>query len=74
MILRHTCIRAGDDDDLSCQIRDVLYVKLALGRESLTDDRSNNAHVRLGGKGICYTYQPFKHRTAAVMTMMRRRG
>lgn len=50
MILRHTCIRAGDDDDLSCQIRDVLYVKLALGRESLTDDRSNNAHVRLGGR------------------------
>ena len=23
-ILQHTCIRAGDDDDLSGQIRDVL--------------------------------------------------
>ena len=35
MILQHTSIRAGDDDDLSGQIRDVLYVELALGRENL---------------------------------------
>ena len=35
MILQHTCIRAGDDDDLSGQIRDVLYTELALRWESL---------------------------------------
>ena len=35
MILQNTCICAGDDDDLSAQIRDVLYIELALGWEKL---------------------------------------
>ena len=45
MNLQHTRVRAGNDDDLSAQIRDVLWVELALRRESLFEDRSNNAHV-----------------------------
>ena len=44
MILQHTCIRAGDDDDLSGQIRDVLQIEPALRWERLFENRSNNAH------------------------------
>ena len=44
MILQHTCIPAGDDYDLSGQIRDVLWFELARGRKNLFEDRSNNAH------------------------------
>ena len=35
MILQRTCIPAGNDDDLSGQIRDVVYAELAPGRKGL---------------------------------------
>ena len=44
MISQRTCIRAGDDDNFPCQIRDIIYFELALGREYLWDDWINNAH------------------------------
>ena len=44
MILKHTCICASDDDDLSGQIGYIFYIELALGRETLVNYRRNNAH------------------------------
>ena len=68
MVTQHTCIRASDDDDLSGQIRDVLWAKLALGRETLSDDRSNkldNAHGlfrRIERMGMLHiNIFPYKH-------------
>ena len=43
-ILGHTCISTGDDKDFSKQIRDVLYIELAFGRETLVEKRRNDTH------------------------------
>ena len=44
MILQRTCIPAGNDDDLSGQIRDVVYAELAPGRKGLWDKGICDAH------------------------------
>ena len=42
--MQRTCIPAGDDDDLSGQIRDVVYAELTLRRKGLCDKGIYDAH------------------------------
>jgi hypothetical protein len=45
--LKHTCVSPGDNNDLSGQIRDVLYFELAFRGKNLAENGSKITHGQL---------------------------